>query len=274
MRTADRGFSGAMMAARSAAAMALGVGRATGRPDMAAAYAFQALTRRGSAVSLVWKGLRLAARPADWHAIREVLIEAEYAALAPYLAHRPEPVVLDIGANIGTFGLYALSVAPGAKVQSLEPSQATFALLDATCRSNPRHRWQAHRAAAWSEDGKVSFANEAASTAGKVSADGDEQVPALSLASILSLCGGRADVAKIDVEGAEEALLCDRAAELAMIDTVCVELHPGRCDVARVTAALRRSHGPLYAISGRRSSKPLLLATRSPRRPDLPLYES
>lgn len=248
------------------------LGRSTGQPARAALFALRHWIGSGEPVPLHWGDLNLSARPTDWHGLREVLIEREYAALAPALIRGPEPVVLDLGANIGAFALFVFSLAPRAQVHSFEPAIATYGLLARNAAANPAVCWHTYRSAAWSHDGTVSFATRGSSTAGRITTEGDEIVPALSLTSIVERCGGRIDVAKIDVEGAEEALLADGAKYLSAIETLVVELHPERCDVARVVEALRVAYSSLYQIPGRRSSKPLILATRTTGGIDLPVY--
>ncbi|MDZ4843815.1 MAG: FkbM family methyltransferase [Hyphomicrobium aestuarii] len=262
----------AVVAARSAASITVGLTRATRRPDRSANYAAHFLFHRAKPVALSWHGFQIWARGLDWPALQEVLIENEYGALADYLVAQPSPVVLDLGANIGTFSLFVFSIAPTARVHSFEPSAATFDVLSKTRRANPQCQWDINRAAAWREDGSISFANGLSSTAGQVAADGDETVPARSLASILRTCGGEIDVAKIDIEGAEEAVLADSQAELLRIRTLVVELHPDRCNSPRVVRALRECYGNLYMIPGRRSAKPLILATRQRPPANLPFY--
>ncbi|MDX2157464.1 MAG: FkbM family methyltransferase [Hyphomicrobiaceae bacterium] len=263
----------AVVAARATAAMTLQLGRATGRPDQAVRFAALHLARGNASTPLTWQGLNLSARRIDWPALQEVLIENEYGALAPYLTAKRAPIVLDLGANIGTFALFAFSRSPEAVIHSYEPSDSTYAVLAANAASNPSLVWNTTRGAAWSDDGTISFTNAEASTAGRVDEDGDERVPALSLASIVAQCGGHIDIAKIDIEGAEEPLLANRSAELSAIETVVVELHPNRCDAPRVARALCESFGQVYRIPGRRSSKPLVLASRAAVTPDLPTYE-
>lgn len=258
--------------AKAIAAMTVQLSRATSRPDVAARFALRHVARSTSPVAMSWHGLHLAARSCDWAALQEVLIEDEYGVLRPYLKASARPVVLDLGANIGTFALFSFSVAPQAAIHSFEPSAETFSVLDANRIRNPQCNWSAHRAAAWGSDGEVSFAPSQTSTAGRVDTGGGETVPAWSLTTIMQRCGGRVDIAKIDIEGAEEAVLCDGAEHLPQIETLVVELHPGRCDTARVSRTLRGSYGRLYQIPGRRSTKPLLLATRSPLLPELPIY--
>jgi FkbM family methyltransferase len=263
----------ALGAAKGIAVMTVGLGRATGRPDVATRFAMRRIAGSIAPVEMGWQGYRLQARSCDWDALNEVLIEDEYGELRSHLEVTPSPVVLDLGANIGTFALFSFSVSPHAAVHSFEPSADTFAVLEGNRARNPQCDWHVQRAAGWGEDGTVSFSASAASTAGRVDAGGSESVPAMSLATILARCGGRIDVAKIDIEGAEEPLICGGAFALQRIETLVVELHPDRCDAARVAATLRESYGRLFRIPGRRSSKPLLLATRSSVRPDLPVYD-
>jgi FkbM family methyltransferase len=262
----------AVTAAKSTIAMAATLGVATRRPDMALRYASRFLTDRERPVELAWKGFKLTARGCDWPALQEVLIENEYGALVPALTAKPAPFVADLGANIGTFALFSFSVAPGAIVHSYEPAAATYGILAETQARNGGYRWTTHHGAAWREDGSITFQSGAASTAGRVDASGNETAPAFSLATILGHCGGAIDVAKIDIEGAEEALVAGRESEIARIGTLVIELHPGRCDCAAVTRTLRASFGTLYRIPGRRSAKPLLLATRLPVASALPVY--
>lgn len=261
-------------AARETAAITVRLGHATGRPDRAAIYAARRLVDKRAAVDLEWRGLKIAARGVDWPALQEVLVENEYGAVAAALREKADPVVLDIGANIGTFALFAFAEAPGAQVHSYEPSSATHALLASTAAGNPSCNWSTFQAAAWRTDETLAFANGAASTAGRLAPEGEERVAAVSLTTILGRCGGRADIAKLDIEGAEEAVIADAPTSLLdCIGTIVVELHPGRCDTGRVVDALARSYGTIYAIPGRRSSKPLLLATRSNIAHGLPVYD-
>jgi len=88
--------------------------------------------------------------------------------------------------------------------------------------------------------------------------------------SLETLCqrhvGADVDLMKVDIEGAEEAAICGHERALARVANLVVELHPDLCRHDRVVASLRGSYEFLYRVPGRRSSKPLLLASRS-RRP-------
>jgi FkbM family methyltransferase len=218
-----------------------------------------------------YAGRPVVVRWRDWPAIREVFIEEEYRIVAACLKGRERPVVLDVGANIGTFSLYVLSLFSKAIVHAYEASASTCAIVRETKKLNPGMDWHVHHAAAWGGDGTVSFETTAFSTGSRVSTEGKESVPARSLSSILSdVMPLSVDLMKVDIEGAEEAFLAGKAEALARVDNLIVELHPGRCNTDAVVETLRQAYPRLYLIPGRASSKPLLLATRQEF--TLPLY--
>lgn len=236
----------------------------------ALAYARAFSQRTPTVFTAHYKGKPFRLRAGDWFSVCEVLLEHEYKVVADCLKNVERPVVLDLGSNIGAFSLYVLSQFPKAVVHGYEASLATYTLLLETQKLNAGLDWHPHYAAAWREDGTVSFETSALSTGSHVSAGGGETVPGRSLNSILADAGAHVNVMKVDIEGAEAAFLAGQADALQNVDHLIVELHPGRCDTDAVVVTLRQAFSYLYAISGRASSKPLLLATR--RGFNLPLY--
>ena len=211
--------------------------------------------------------LRFSARPADVNALGEVLVAREYAFVDEILAPFEAPTVLDLGANIGLFSLVCLSARRRADVLALEPAPATFELLRRNARRNPALRWRTLRGALWSRDGEIGFESRDHSTASRVSPGAREVAPAITLETLCARhVGSRIDLMKVDIEGAEEAAICGRERALEPVANLIVELHPNLCRHERVVASLRGAYEFLYRIPGRRSSKPLLLASRS-RRP-------
>ena len=217
-----------------------------------------------------WRGHRFLARPADEAAIQEVLLEQEYAAAARLVAAAPDrPVVIDAGANIGLFAMVMLAARPDARVHSLEPGAATFALLEANARANPAFAWRAHRLAVWRAAGPVAFGAMDASTSSRI----DELAPGgrVEMVEAVTLGGFAAQHApgpiflvKLDVEGAEEAVLASSEAVLDRVQHLLLEIHPPRADEARVMAILSAHFPHVARLPGRRSAKPLLLASRVP----------
>ncbi len=207
----------------------------------------------------------------DWPSVQEVLIEHEYKIINECLKGKASPVVLDLGANIGTFSLYIFQNFPKARVVAYEPGKEIYALLEATHKLNSGLDWTIHQAAVWREDGSVSFNTTEYSHGSRVITTGSETVPAVSFVTAMAgLPAGPIDLVKVDVEGAEEAVLLGHEAELARIEHLIIELHPGRCDTDKVLALLRQSYAYIYFIPDRGSTKPLLLCAR--RAFNLPLF--
>ena len=214
-------------------------------------------------------GVALEARPRDWCAIEEVLLDGEYDFVASLFPDRPPARIVDLGANVGAFSARCLSLWPHASVVAVEAAADTFEVLARNRRRSPTRDWTVVRGAVCSEDGTVAFEAAEQSTGSKVvSVDGATNVvsvPAMRLRTLLERHGdGPVDLLKMDIEGAEEAVLEDVPEVLDRIGTLIVEIHPQRCDAGRVVGLLRERYAHLAYVSGRRSSKPLLVAARTP----------
>ncbi|MDX1565126.1 MAG: FkbM family methyltransferase [Phycisphaeraceae bacterium] len=74
------------------------------------------------------------------HTFKEVFFDNAYTADLPDGGRwLRRPMVVDVGANVGYFSLYALQRWPGAKVLSFEPMPVNFKLLDEHRRLNEDH---------------------------------------------------------------------------------------------------------------------------------------
>jgi len=215
----------------------------------------------------------IVARPTDWWALDEVLINREYEFLLPLFNEFKNPTVFDVGANIGMFGLWVLSNCPGCHVQSLEASHSTYEVLEKNRQLNPSFAWAVTHAALWRHDGFVAFEDRAFSTSSRVAfqATDGPRVPAITMKKLLGLCDLRpVHLVKMDIEGAEEAAICGQEASLAEVQNLVIELHPNLCDTKKVVSSLRSEFPFLYSAKRSHSSKPMIWATRQKR--DLPVY--
>jgi FkbM family methyltransferase len=128
--------------------------------------------------------------------------------------------VVDLGANVGLFGAYVLGRYPSARIVAFEPHPANAALLRRVIEANGlEDRWQLVEAAAAAGDGSVEFSGDF--NTGRVG-DGGFEVPAVDIFPFLA----RADLAKIDIEGAEWALFADERAKSLSPRVVALEHHP------------------------------------------------
>jgi FkbM family methyltransferase len=150
-----------------------------------------------------------------------------------YAVKVDDEVIVDCGANIGVFALYATAVAPKARVFAVEPFPSTFEDLCGNVNLNSLdERVMCIRAALAAGDGKVNMYAEAhvPSQARQViqpSGSDTVSVSALSLSSLLTRIGvGKVDLLKMDIEGSEHpALLSADPSDLARVKRLSVEYH-------------------------------------------------
>jgi FkbM family methyltransferase len=137
------------------------------------------------------------------------------------------PRILDCGANVGLASLFYKRRYPAARITAFEADPAIAALLAHNLRANGAADVEVVAAAVWTEAGEISFQADGAD-AGAVVSSGDERsavvrVPAIRLAD--RLAGERIDLLKLDIEGAEVAVLADCADTLQNVNAILLEVH-------------------------------------------------
>jgi FkbM family methyltransferase len=130
-----------------------------------------------------------------------------------------------LGSNIGVTIAHMAVLHPSAEITGVELDPANHAV--ATGNIKP---WAARcsviQAAVWTEDGELHFKRQPGHEAGSRIADEGESVPALSLNSLLERTGPP-DYVKMDVEGAERALLHTNTEWAQHVRSMKVEIHGG-----------------------------------------------
>lgn len=145
---------------------------------------------------------------------------------------RPGMVVADIGANVGyTAGLAASLVGPQGHVHAFEPAPATRRLLEQNMKANGFGNVTVHPFIAGDADRPRTFHLSQSSLTNSVSRDAwAPSVSSIELEErrLDGLLSGPIDFAKIDVEGAEVAVLQGMAGLLAQphATTLIVEWNP------------------------------------------------
>lgn len=149
-----------------------------------------------------------------------------------YPVRGDERLIVDCGANIGAFSLYAAGKAPEARVVALEPVSATFAALTSHVEGNRlADRIRCLRLGVAGRSGTVSLSVGGASAFSSMygPADGPrEEVSVLGLPDLLRELGDPAEVdfLKLDCEGAEmDCLLAADAATLRRFRRIGFEYH-------------------------------------------------
>lgn len=135
------------------------------------------------------------------------------------------PRALDLGANIGVWSLWWLGRFPGASVLALEPDPENAAKQRRTIElQGASGRWTLLEAAATVRDGEVHFTTGAATT-GHMLGEGAAAGHLVPARDVFGLLDG-VDLLKVDIEGAEWALLADARFARLPVPVVMLEHHP------------------------------------------------
>jgi FkbM family methyltransferase len=191
----------------------------------------EAAGRRGAAVyRLRSSGLRVVVRhgTGDVVTLGEIFHRPDYAPQTVVAAALGTPRrILDLGANVGMFGLWALGRWPGAEVTGYEPDPFNAAIHERAIAVNGLDaRWRLVRAAAGARDGTVRFASGQAALSHVVAdGEGDTEVPLRDVLAEIA----QADLVKLDVEGGEWEVLGDERFAAAPPRAIVFEYHPRGC---------------------------------------------
>jgi FkbM family methyltransferase len=201
----------------------------------------------------------------DVYIWREIFLEGIYD--FPY---GPVRTVVDLGANAGLAATWYSSRFPEAQIVCVEPMAENVAVIHEARRRSARN-WEIEQAAIDSASGTTSFyssewwsSGSALEHIGHSRQDRDNriehetalpvrEVPAISMTDLVDRHDlERIDVLKVDVEGAEEAVLCEGdTGWLERVRCIIVEIHDKYVDGDRVRRAVldagfeeRDHHGP------------------------------
>jgi FkbM family methyltransferase len=161
-----------------------------------------------------------------------------------YDVHAEDRVIIDAGANIGLFALWAAQVAPKAHITSVEPHPGSCARMQATMKANRIDRRVELIQTALGPDSEPQWlidAEDGASTAAAIDTQNRTggnrtQVPCMTLSALLKRCETpEVDLLKMDIEASEyETLLATPKEALRRIRRINVEMHvPGDISAVR-----------------------------------------
>jgi FkbM family methyltransferase len=163
----------------------------------------------------------------------EIFVDRGYAAppeVDEFLNSRKQPRIVDLGANIGLFGLWALSLWPEARIHSFEPDPDNLAVLDHNIAdARVGSRWIVTRACAGPADGTVQFlVGQQADSRTVYAANPISDVPEVPVVDVFPHLQD-ADLLKIDIEGGEWPLLTDARFPELSVPAVILEYHAYNC---------------------------------------------
>jgi FkbM family methyltransferase len=135
------------------------------------------------------------------------------------------PLIIDCGSNIGMSVLNFKTQYPKAKVIAFEPDSNNFELLKKNIEANHLADVTLHKAAVWTQNGKITFESNA-TEASHISEhkEGGNEVDSIRLADLLSSLP-EIHFLKIDIEGAEWPVIRDCARELHKVQNLFLEYH-------------------------------------------------
>lgn len=165
----------------------------------------------------------------------------------------PAPRILDCGANVGLASLFFRRLYPQARITAFEADPALCAILKTNLQANGASEVETRHAALWTSTGSLTFQCEG-SDSGMIGSlpgviDGTSTtVPSLRLRDVID--EGPVDLLKLDIEGAEDAVLADCEPVLHRVKAVVMDLHefdPSVRQAPRVLELLTRA-GFSYSI--------------------------
>jgi FkbM family methyltransferase len=178
------------------------------------------------------------------------------AAVAAALDATGGPRILDVGANIGLFGVYALGRWPEARITSFEPDPDNFRVLDLTVGANQREgSWDDVPAAVSNADGELQFAPGDGAKSHLSPTAADEATITVPAVDFFGRLGDGVDLVKMDIEGGEWQILADPRLASAPVRVIRLEWHTLLCpeDDARTAAIdLLRAGGFPNVVDGDR----------------------
>jgi FkbM family methyltransferase len=158
----------------------------------------------------------------------EVFLKGDYR----FTCGRPDPVIIDCGANIGFATLYFKLLYPGAKVHAYEANPHVAALLRENMAANAWTNVSVNEVALSDKEGELTFhiSEDLGTLLGSVMPErGGGTAMRVKAARLSQQMAGmeRINVVKMDVEGAEWPILADllESGQFARPDQYLVEYH-------------------------------------------------
>ena len=169
---------------------------------------------------------------------REVFLDDIYYRHIPdrIFAGRPDPLIFDIGANVGYFSLATFMKFPKSVVHSFEPHPFNFKFMQEQANRYGSYSWVLHKKAVGNKNGKIKLntVSTASYTSMATIFDSTEEretfwAESIDLDSFIRENIERnIDFMKIDCEGAEYDIVYNLSEEtFAKIDSLCIETHLG-----------------------------------------------
>jgi FkbM family methyltransferase len=153
------------------------------------------------------------------HGFKEIFLDEIYKQELP-----AKPFIIDCGANIGLSVIYMKSLYPDAEIMAFEPDEQNFKLLEKNVQSFGFTGVTLKKEAVWVEDEKMFF-SERGSTDSKIIQNKSPSAVSVNGIRLKNIIDRKIDFLKIDIEGAEYAVLTDIQGSLHFVQNLFVEYH-------------------------------------------------
>lgn len=151
--------------------------------------------------------------------------------------------ILDIGANMGIYALYAASKAPQATIHCFEPNSQNFAILERNINQN-RIRAKAHKMAVSKSCGVGHLQVDTTSVEYALgdASDTTELVDCVDLEKVFEMCGvDTFDFVKMDIEGAEREIFNNSSDDLILrFKALAIEWHHSQEELESLAERFRK----------------------------------
>lgn len=155
----------------------------------------------------------------------------------------PEPVIYDCGANVGTSILYFKHLFPAARIIAFEADPQIARILTANLQANHIHQVEVISKAVWVDNAGIEISLEGADGASVYGKGQKSQISSVRLKEYLQR-ETYIDMLKIDIEGAETAVLHDCEEVLGHVQHLFIEYHAyleGPQELDRILSILRKN---------------------------------
>lgn len=186
----------------------------------------------------------------DWAMVSDLALLGGHDRALSYLRGLPgEPIVLDLGANVGVFSLMAASANKGARIFAYEPGLPNIRMIEMNRLINPnlsdRIVLRTEAVGGETRIAKFFYSDANPQASGICYAKGtasEMQVRAFS--EVLSSLPGPVALVKMDIEGAEYEVLEGTPPEFwTRVEVLCVEMHQDPSGKQDINGYLQRMAG-------------------------------
>ncbi|MBE1302190.1 MAG: FkbM family methyltransferase [Alteromonadaceae bacterium] len=184
--------------------------------------------------------------------VRDIFLERQYL----FKANSEEPVILDVGANIGLASLFFAKQYPTAHIVAYEADPVIFDYMQRNLRQNEISNVVSKNEAAWNEESKLGFLSTG-TDAGHMDSAAKTLVKAVDFSRELQQFE-QIDLLKMDIEGSENVVFPTIEEHLPKIHNLIFEYHSeptSEQQLARMLSLMEK-HGfryHLHQVNKRRS---------------------